>query len=951
MIKHEPVQLRELERQRTRLLDLSAANRLLHYRHPKRMAVRIIDELPGVVFEQLSDGRSLTFSPVPEPEQPKGALNEKGMTARVGATMEVVGHARAARQKLLLQEAERLGISTSYDLPAAPQEGTPASRKHHDRQLRTLYFPEELEAQLRHIQGLAHTAIQETGANLLHLVFGFLRWHEKGNDSNPRRAPLILMPVTLRRNPPEPKTRVHSYDVAFNEGETIEPNITLLEKLRQEFGLTLPTFDAKESVETYFSKVQEMLQRAPAHWGLERQVTLALLSFGRLLMWRDLNPELWPKEQPFLSSPQIRTLLGGGLEHEEGAAPTPGKRDEVYELDSPSIAPKLPPLVVDADSSQHSVLVDALRGESLVVQGPPGTGKSQTITNLIGAALTASKTVLFVTQKLAALEVVSRRLTEAGLGDFCLELHSHKTQKQQFMEDLRRRLNRREVAKPVNQLSAVGPIHEGTVRRLRAHTDRLHTPYGALKMTPHDILWRTCRLEMELGDARVALKDLRVAAAANITREALERAKDVLRGFEADLAEVLRVAPTLASHPWAGVTRADLSSADCSALVDDVSAWNEAASKVEKALSAVESLTGVRLQRSVPAAAAFTEAMRALPHPPQASLHLLPLLLDDSHRARLHALLDAIEATQRAWTRVPSGWLAHQELTADKMRTAEELLAKSSRLFSPELSLLELARIRAPTEEAAVAVKRGLSLAMGLASLLEVKLEVTPASIQALAQVLDATARVDDATLGWRDARLVTREAEEDLRAGAETRAQLKEAAKALDERFNPELIPSLATLKTHAAAVASAPFIPWLSGTYRAARRDFKAMAPVAKANRLSLVAAYSELLSHHAACARFSADGRLQELLGQRFAGVDTRFDRLLALLDWWRAVEAAVRPLGASGQALARAAWELPAAKWQQVLAAATVRSDEWDLARGASDALQRAAVSAQVRRRPP
>jgi primosomal protein N' len=99
-------------------------------------------------------------------------------------------------------------------------------------------------------------------------------------------------------------------------------------------------------------------------------------------------------------------------------------------------------LVDRADGTQARALLHALSGRNLVIQGPPGTGKSQTITNLIAAVLQRGKTVLFVAEKLAALEVVRRRLRELGLGDFCLELHSHKTRKKSFFEDIKVRLEK-----------------------------------------------------------------------------------------------------------------------------------------------------------------------------------------------------------------------------------------------------------------------------------------------------------------------------------------------------------------------------------------------------------------------------------------------------------------------------------------------------------------------------
>lgn len=45
--------LNALERLRMRLLDLTARNRLIHFRHTKRGSLRIIDELPNQLVEKL----------------------------------------------------------------------------------------------------------------------------------------------------------------------------------------------------------------------------------------------------------------------------------------------------------------------------------------------------------------------------------------------------------------------------------------------------------------------------------------------------------------------------------------------------------------------------------------------------------------------------------------------------------------------------------------------------------------------------------------------------------------------------------------------------------------------------------------------------------------------------------------------------------------------------------
>ncbi|MBJ6761795.1 DUF4011 domain-containing protein [Myxococcaceae bacterium JPH2] len=930
--------LKELQRQRTRLLDLSTSNRLLHFRHTARTSLRVVDELPGIIFERLSNHRVLTFLPIPEPARAT-PLQDSGVL-----TMKAVESPAASRQRLALQEAERLGIDTRFDLPLAPAD-EPASRKHHDRHLQTLFFPEELEAHLHKLQGLAQIAIQETGANLLHMVFGFLRWFEAADrhQEKPHSAPLLLMPVSLKRGPADARTQVHAYEVDYNEGESIELNLTLSEKLKQEFGIALPPFTPEEGLEAYFAKVNALLQEVRPGWGLERQVTVTLLSFGRLLMWRDLEPSRWPQTSPLLASPQVQTLLGARSEALPSGDATAGRaarRGEVYDLDTPALAAQLPPLIMDADSSQHSVLVDVLRGESLVVQGPPGTGKSQTITNLIGAALAAGKTVLFVTQKLAALEVVSRRLQEAGLGDFCLELHSHKTQKQQFMEDLRRRVGRRHAAVTS---STLGAQVSTAIGNLRAHTERLHKPFGALGVSPHDIFWKVGRAESELQAALAEVKDLRFATAETLSASTLDELREAVRGLAAQLAEIRRIAPLPSDHPWFGVTNPRLSERDCHQLIERVVAWEEAGLRLGKSVESFAPLTGVHLRDSALAADALVSTVQLLSAPPSESIPgLMPALLDTMRREALRSLLDAIESVQRKWTDLEAGWRPREDLTTAVLRTAESGVETCLRLFTPDTSLVTVGRARESVEQAVLAVASGAAFAEALTPGLGLEGPLRPPELQALARVVDAMAELDESTLEWREARWLPREAEDLLRSAASTCADLKEQSRALAVRFMPDLVPPLATLRAHAVAVATPPFIPWLSKGWRAARRDFRAMAHGVRPSRPTLIQAYNDLLAHHAARQRFEEDAALKDLLGTRFQGVETRFDRILAWVDVYRKVDALALPLGDAGAAFARAARELPASSWREALAKARVRGDDHLRARDVGTTVQAAAT---------
>ena len=154
-------------------------------------------------------------------------------------------------------------------------------------------------------------------------------------------------------------------------------------------------------------------------------------------MYRDLDVNIWPEGSGPLKSDTIRALFGGGSEAGfKEPAPAVGEESHLDE----HLRPEDVHHVVDADSSQTLAILDVSNGRNLVIQGPPGTGKSQTITNIIADAVSQDKKILFVSEKMAALEVVKRRLDDLGLGDACLEMHSHKNTKRVVLDELKRTL-------------------------------------------------------------------------------------------------------------------------------------------------------------------------------------------------------------------------------------------------------------------------------------------------------------------------------------------------------------------------------------------------------------------------------------------------------------------------------------------------------------------------------
>src|SRR5260370_11739498 len=151
-------------------------------------------------------------------------------------------------------------------------------------------------------------------------------------------------------------------------------------------------------------------------------------------MYRDLDSATWPPE----SKPGAHAIMHAPLQNDGFQQPSFALADDAH-VDR-HLMPAAANHVVDADSAQVLAIIEAGLGHNMVIQGPPGTGKSQTITNLIADALVRGKTVLFVSEKMAALEVVKRRLDAIGLGDPCLELHSNKTHKRTVLAALKRTL-------------------------------------------------------------------------------------------------------------------------------------------------------------------------------------------------------------------------------------------------------------------------------------------------------------------------------------------------------------------------------------------------------------------------------------------------------------------------------------------------------------------------------
>lgn len=304
-----------------------------------------------------------------------------------------------------------------------------ASEEFKSKRLCAVMHDEELEKTLKNIYRTTKSSIEENGSNTLFLALGFLKWYESDISEKPRYAPLIMIPVELVKS-----SHNKGYLLRSRQEET-QINVTLIEYLRQIFELKIPSLDPLPEDEhgtdipLVFNTVRNCILDKK-RWNVVDTACLGQFSFGQFVMWSDLRN----RADELMQNKVVAGLIDKKITVEQEENPL-----TVSELDE-RIAPDDLAIPLSADSSQMLAIAEAAKGKSFVLHGPPGTGKSQTITNLIANALYHGKSVLFVAEKMAALNVVQHRLENIGLAPFCLELHSNKASKSSVLSQLEKAL-------------------------------------------------------------------------------------------------------------------------------------------------------------------------------------------------------------------------------------------------------------------------------------------------------------------------------------------------------------------------------------------------------------------------------------------------------------------------------------------------------------------------------
>lgn len=607
--------LRELEKARLQLLDTSTRNRLLSIpQHGRAKVVHVVDERSDEVYRLLCQGgKSFTFLESDENEAQDEIPDQSS------------GPQLSQPEEIDEEETDDRGIAA----------------RHSDTRLQTKMGSEALQKRLLALHYDARTAIEETGVNTLFLALGQLRWRDSNTSDIDRFAPLLFVPVRLERKGAKSKFKLSAFEAEANE------NLSLITKLKS-MGVIAPTWvpDDDSTLDDYFSAFTEAVAEQKDWEVLPNQIIMGMFSFAKFLMHRDLDPETWPEDSPLHTHRLVANLMGDGFPTPDSTIDPEANLDQLIPADRLSY-------VIDADSSQSIAVEEVRRDQNIIIQGPPGTGKSQTITNLIATAVLDGKKVLFVAEKLAALEVVKRRLDALGLGPLALELHSHKSDKKSVLADLKETL---ELGRPQGAGNATTVNELKHLReQLNAHTAMLNEPREPSGLNAMQVIGRLCELQEQVPDQSPLTFESALSWTPEDRRER-ERLMDELESRIADLGHPGR-------HPWRGVKRPILTKFQGEEIADLLPELTAAFATLEKAVATLAERLGEETPGDSAQAQLLAAKASAIARSPDLDFSALAAPVWQRDTAILKAVVEAGQASANARKRhgeqlIDAAWTA-----------------------------------------------------------------------------------------------------------------------------------------------------------------------------------------------------------------------------------------------------------------------------------------------------
>ena len=464
-------------------------------------------------------------------------------------------------------EFPNININDSFEYLVIEERSISFTREESSKPSRLQVFidEKELHSRLNQTYRQATMFLEEKGANTLFLVLGFLQWYE---DNVCYKSPLVLVPVELKK-----ADNSDRFSLVYSSDD-IKYNVTLATKLKMDYNINIEVDEQDDfDVLAYLRLVKDAIY-TKENWDVLYTGALDFFSYGKYLMYQDLDIDKWIKDGKFINDKIINGLFIDGF------------NDKLTDLDAVDINEVTKPHnfyhVVDCDSSQALAIYDVNQGSNLVMQGPPGTGKSQTITNLIANAVMMGKSVLFVAEKSSALDVVYRRLKSVGLDSLALELHSHKANKRDILHSLEETINLGEPK--VSDNNPLYAKYEETKDVLNKYKDAVNKPILNSHLTPLNIYGNILRLKDSLDKDGVRLPRISFKNILDWTDSEYQKRYDATKEY----INVLKNVGKIEKHPFYGVGLSSCMPFEQIAIKEKIIALDDALISLTKIISEMQ---------------------------------------------------------------------------------------------------------------------------------------------------------------------------------------------------------------------------------------------------------------------------------------------------------------------------------------------------------------------------
>lgn len=669
-------------------------------------------------------------------------------------------------------------------------------------------------------------------------------------------------------------------------GEEPEVNLSISERLREDFGIELPELTVEDGPETYMTKVSELIKEAKVpkkeKWRVRRFITIGRFRFARLVMFHDLNEKKWPGDTDISTNDIVQNLFTGS------DSESSSDYAEDYDIDTPEVEEAVPLLITSADASQHSALVDVMKGKNLVIKGPPGTGKSQTITNIIANALAKGKTVLFLAEKMAALNVVHKRLSNANLSPYCLELHSTKAKKTEVLKSIEERLKLRSSNRNGGYLASKLQEFKRHRDYITEYIDALNSGFGRQNKTIYEYLWSAQLRKDRIGDLLSSISQTKIPfEQADLTKEELSPHTEKFQNIVALKKNVEKESDN-GRHPWGFVGNFSLNPFQQDELKELVRDWIDHLKNMQDTLTGFTERFNLSITPNSRVLQSFLDDTETLAH----------WVVDDLDQALIEDLgtINKAEALASFVEDIHAYRQAQEEITTLKdisdsilhLKEIERHAMTAKELDADDMTALDIrAKAKALKEEYNL-WNKNLETLLGIGEHFGISKNEDIDKIYALAEVPDYIASVPRDYLLFRTRGIIDETNSGRLKKAADTQRRIRSLIEDQEMKFDLSMMGPPHEIRVHAAALDNAGFFAFLDSSYRQAKKLYTLSSKHKrkfKADKASAtLRAIAETKEEHQ---KIEQDTQLQAICGSFYNGFDTDFEKLQKINEWARSV----------------------------------------------------------------